>query len=475
MFTACEPDSLLRLHASFLMQTGSLVTRVIGLVVFKRGNLVMSCGFNVKSILVSFQHKFIFNTVAILLACVFATSPALANPKYAAIVIDGNTGKVLHSYNADAPRFPASLTKIMTLYVLFDYLKKGRLNNNTKFYVTPYAASRPPSKLGLKAGSYIRVRDAIGALVTKSANDVATTVAENIAGSEAKFARLMTRKARTLGMFNTVFKNASGLPHPAQKTTARDMAKLSMRVMNDFPRYAKHFKTRRYKYRGRPFKNHNRLLFNYKGTEGIKTGYTRASGFNLTTSVRRGKKHLIAVVMGGRTAGRRDAEMRRLLSANFSRAVATSRKKPLMQRMAAIDPRAARNPVRYTSATPKKPTTTTSWKNTDNRKYAKKPSSLSAKSFGIGKYMGRGSGNGGYDIQIGAYEDRNIAVGKLSRTKTEAAPILDGHQPYIMRFEKNGIKYHRARFAGFSSRGGAVNACNRLKKKLKLSCIVMIP
>lgn len=409
-------------------------------------------------------------TMSLVISLVAVVSaPARANSKYAAIVIDGNTGEVLHSNRADAPRYPASLTKIMTLYILFDYLKKGRLSDRTKFYVTPHAAAQPPSKLGLKAGSYIRIRDIIGALVTKSANDAAAVVAENIAGSEAKFARLMTRKARSIGMLHTVFKNASGLPHKRQKTTARDMAKLSMRIMNDFPRYARFFKTRRYKYRGRSYRNHNGLLFSYRGTEGIKTGYTRASGFNLTSSVKRGNKHLIAVVMGGKTARSRNAQMRRLLNSYFPRAVAMKQKKPIAQRIARMDPANARATRRLASAT-----IATSWRKKRAAKPPQKPASLASRSFAIGKYTGRGE-RSGFDIQIGAYQDRNIAVGKLTSIRTRAASLLDGHQPYIMQFKKNGINYHRARFGGFSSRGMARDTCDSLKKKLKMNCIVMIP
>ena len=392
-------------------------------------------------------------------------SPASANSKYAAIVIDGNTGKVLHSSRADASRFPASLTKIMTLYILFDYLKKGRLSTDTKFYVTPHSSAQPPSKLGLKPGSYIKVKNIIGALVTKSANDVAATVAENIAGSEAKFARLMTRKARTIGMSNTTFKNASGLPNKYQVTTARDMAKLSVRIMNDFPRLAKAFKTRRFKYRGKGYRNHNGLLYSYKGTEGIKTGYTRASGFNLTSSVKRGRKHLIAVVMGGKSARSRNAEMRRLLNRNFPRAVAT-RKLPLRQRIASIDPRRANAPARYTAST--------AWTGRDAKKQVASKTSLRTKALGVGKYFGRDNSSA-YDIQVGSYQDRSIAVVKLAAIKTKASSVLNGHRPYIMHFEKNGVNYHRARFSGFDSRNRAKQACDQLKKRLNMACIPMTP
>ena len=428
----------------------------------------MSCGFFVNRLVTNTLGKTLTGLLALSILTGMATS-ASANSKYAAIVIDGNTGKVLHSYKADEARFPASLTKIMTLYILFDYLKKGRLTKNTKFYVTPHAAKQPPSKLGLKAGSHLKIKDVIGALVTKSANDVAATVAENIAGSEAKFARMMTKKARSMGMYDTTFKNASGLPHRKQKTTARDMAKLSMRIMNDFPRYSKSFKTRKFRYGRRAYRNHNGLLYSYKGTEGIKTGYTRASGFNLTSSVKRGKKHLIAVVMGGRSSRSRNAEMRRLLNKNFPRAIASSRKRSLSHRMALLDPKRASSAVRYTATT-----TASHWKNKQVKRIAVNKPSLAAKSYGIGKYTSRKSQTG-FDIQIGAYQDRDIAIRKLSLTETKAASVLDGHRPYIMQFQKNGNNYHRARFANFSSRSTASMACNHLKSNLNMKCIVMMP
>jgi len=395
------------------------------------------------------------------------SSAALANSKYAAIVIDANNGRVLYASHPDAPRYPASLTKVMTLYILFDYLKKGRLDGNTRFYVTPHAASRPPSKLGLKPGSYIKVRDIIGALVTKSANDAASVVAENIAGSEARFARIMTAQARRLGMMHTTYKNASGLPNRQHITTARDQALLAMRIMNDFPRYAKAFKTRYYRYHGRSLRNHNSLLFRYRGMEGIKTGYTRASGFNLTSSVRRGNKHLIAVVMGGRSAGRRNAAMASLLNRYLPRASSMRKKLPLAQRMAMASGRTGAAKAQYTAST------TSSWKGT-RKAPASRPSLLS-KSLAATQYDGASQMFGGYDIQIGAYEDRNEAVSKLTATRTRAASLLDGHQPYIMQFNKNGINYHRARFAGFNSRVAAASACNRLKKKYNTACIVMTP
>lgn len=236
-----------------------------------------------------------------------------ANPKYSGIVVDAKTGKTLYSYKADTLRYPASLTKIMTLYVLFEELEAGRFSLNSRLKITKTSAAKPPSKLGLKPGSTIRVKDAILALVTKSANDIAAAVAENIAGSEAAFARRMTATARRIGMKNTTFRNASGLPHSGQKTTARDMATLGRAIQERFPKYYGYFDTRVFTYNGRRYGNHNRLLGSVKGVDGIKTGYIRASGFNLVTSVKRDNREIVAVVMGGRTGASRNAQMKKLI------------------------------------------------------------------------------------------------------------------------------------------------------------------
>ncbi|MEM6849197.1 MAG: D-alanyl-D-alanine carboxypeptidase [Pseudomonadota bacterium] len=252
--------------------------------------------------------------------------PALANPKYAGFVMDANTGKTLYSDNADAKRFPASLTKIMTLYLVFDELKAGKLKLDTGMTVSKYAAQRPPSKLGLRIGSQLKVRDAIKALVTKSANDAATVVAEHIAGSETAFAKRMTAKARELGMSSTTFRNPHGLPNRYQVTTARDMARLGLAIQRDHPEYYGVFQTRSFRFGKKTFRNHNRLLGRVKGVDGIKTGYIRASGFNLTTSVRRNGRHIVAVVMGGRTGKSRNAHMTDLVGRYLPKA---SRGEPL--------------------------------------------------------------------------------------------------------------------------------------------------
>ena len=238
---------------------------------------------------------------------------AAYQPPYAAIVVDANSGRVLHATNPDNQRHPASITKIMTLYLLFEQIETGKLRLDSSLPVSAYASSQAPSKLGLKAGQTIRVEDAIKALVTKSANDVAVVVAEAIGGGEDEFARLMTRKARALGMSQTVYANASGLPNDDQITTARDQALLGRAIQDRFPGYYRYFSTASFSYKGHAIRNHNNLLGRVAGVDGIKTGFIRASGFNLVASVRRGNRHLVSVVMGGSSAGSRDARMRDLI------------------------------------------------------------------------------------------------------------------------------------------------------------------
>jgi D-alanyl-D-alanine carboxypeptidase len=247
-----------------------------------------------------------------------ARAPAVKyEPAYASIVVDANTGAVLQAADADSPRHPASLTKIMTLYLLFERLESGKIKLNTPMEVSAHAASQAPSKLGLKPGDVIAVEPAIRAIVTKSANDVAVVVAEALAGSEPDFARMMTKKAREIGMANTTYRNASGLPDEEQITTARDMIALGRSIQERFPTYYKYFSTRSFEFRGHAMRNHNKLLGQVEGVDGIKTGYTNASGFNLITSAKRGGKHIVAAVFGGRTGSWRDNRMVGLIEKYF--------------------------------------------------------------------------------------------------------------------------------------------------------------
>ncbi|UPJ45296.1 D-alanyl-D-alanine carboxypeptidase [Bradyrhizobium sp. 40] len=246
-----------------------------------------------------------------------------SSPKFASIIVDGNSGSVLQATSPDGIRHPASLTKIMTLYLLFERLESGKLKLDTEMPVSQHAADQDPTKLNLRAGQTIRVEDAIKGLVTRSANDAAVVIAEAIGGDEDDFAQMMTRKARSLGMSRTVYRNANGLPNDEQVTTARDQATLGRAIQERFPRYYRYFATSTFNWRGQSIRNHNHLLGNVEGVDGIKTGYTRASGFNLVTSMRRGNRHLIGVVLGGRSGGSRDAIMRNLLAENLDKAATT--------------------------------------------------------------------------------------------------------------------------------------------------------
>lgn len=241
------------------------------------------------------------------------------NNKYAAFVMDAASGQVLYQSNADKPLHPASLTKIMTLLMVFEALNNGKLSLRDRVVISRHAATMPPSKLGLKPGSSIRVQDAIYAVVTKSANDISAALAEKVGGSESRFASLMNARAAELGMTQTHFVNASGLHHPRQKSSARDMAKLARFVINTYPDYYRYFSKKNFSYAGYNYHNHNRLMETYKGMDGMKTGYTNPSGFNLVASAVRGNRRVIGVVFGGRSAQSRNTHMASLLDQGFAK------------------------------------------------------------------------------------------------------------------------------------------------------------
>lgn len=262
-------------------------------------------------------HRF---AAALLVATLALTAAAFADTsRYAAIVIDDSTGKVLHQVNPDASRYPASLTKMMTLYLTFEALESKKLTLDQRMPVSARAAGMAPSRLGLRPGETLTVRQAILGLVTKSANDAASVLGETLGGSETNFAVLMTKRAHALGMSNTTFKNASGLPNPKQVTTARDMVTLARALRRDYPQYYSYFKTPEFTFKGVTHKNHNRLLAGFEGTDGLKTGFINASGFNLVASSVRDGRRLFGVVLGGQSAGWRDARMMSLFDQAYDR------------------------------------------------------------------------------------------------------------------------------------------------------------
>jgi D-alanyl-D-alanine carboxypeptidase len=258
------------------------------------------------------------------------------HPPYADIVVDDKSGLVLHQVDADQPRHPASLTKIMTLYLLFERLDNGQLKLDTPLQVSTHAALAHPVKLGLKTSQTIAVEDAIKGLVTRSANDAAVVIAEAIGGSEDEFAKLMTLKARALGMTSTTYMNASGLPADEQITTAHDQALLGRAIQQRFPIYYRYFATPSFHYKGTDIRNHNNLLGAVRGVDGIKTGYTEASGYNLVSSVRRDERHIVAVVLGGTSGAARDARMRQLIEDNIAQA-STQQSAPFIAELSGED------------------------------------------------------------------------------------------------------------------------------------------
>lgn len=364
----------------------------------------------------------VWGALALLALLLFPFAPAQA--KYASFVMDADSGEVLHEINADTRNYPASLTKMMTLYMLFDALDRGQLRENDRLKVSRRAASRPASRLGLKRGQTITVRDAILALVTKSANDVAVVVAEYLGrGKERTFARLMTKKAHAIGMKSTNFRNASGLYSRAQLSTARDMATLAMRLYKDYPHYYHFFATAKFDYQGKTYKNHNKLLKTYDGVDGIKTGYIRASGFNLVASAKRDGRRLIGVVFGGRNAKVRNAHMSRLLDKGF-------------EKMGVL----------VAQATPPK-------------------DRVQAKSKTKTKALGR------YGIQVGAFAKYSPAVAAAHKALANAPRYLaDGIVRVAPLSRKRKNPLYRARVVGISKRQ-AYRACRIIKKTKSAGCM----
>jgi D-alanyl-D-alanine carboxypeptidase len=273
------------------------------------------------------------------------------SPPFASIVVDGNSGSVLQAASPDALRHPASLTKVMTLYLLFERLEAGRLKLDSALKISEHASDQAPTKLGLKPGQTISVEDAIKGIVTKSANDAAVAVAENLGGDEDGFAKLMTQKAHALGMSHTIYVNASGLPDDDQVTTARDQTILGRAIQERFPHYYRYFSTESFVYHGEAMRNHNHLLGAVDGVDGIKTGFTRASGFNLLTSLHRDGRYLVAVVMGGPSASERDERMRELISAHIKEAAVRRTAPMIAEASERREEASARSPAARTDRT----------------------------------------------------------------------------------------------------------------------------
>lgn len=437
-----------------------------------------------------------------------ANASEAATPKYAAVVVDVNTGKTMFSASADAPRYPASLTKMMTLYMLFEGLKSGKFTKSTRIPISRHAASQAPSKLGVKAGQSITVETAIFALVTKSANDAAAASGEFMGGTEARFAQIMTAKARNLGMSRTTFRNASGLPNPSQLTTARDMATLGIALRQNFPQYYAYFSTRSFTYGRSRLGNHNKLLGRVAGVDGIKTGYTRASGFNLVTSVKQGNRLVVAVVMGGKTGRARDQHMAALVKKYAPKASNSRRsetffakligkqkpvpvpvKAPVIEQEVAMEDSAAEESVNDAQVEEFAAAETVAIP--AERKAApaepqvlaytapapvKRPKALVAAeqeaAAPVDPITTASNDPKGWVIQIAAADSKSGAHKLLSDAKFKAGKALSSAEPFTQEVEKGASKLYRARFSGFETKTAAWNACAALKKQ-KISCFAL--
>jgi len=411
------------------------------------------------------------------------SSSWVANPavtaKDAYLIVDATSGRELAADHADDLRHPASLTKLMTIYLTFSALDSGRLSLGDGLPVSVNALNAPPTKMGMTPGGTVNVRDATMALVTRSANDAAVLLAEGLAGSEEAFARVMTQKARQLGMSSTVFRNASGLPNSEQVTTARDLAKLANALMRDYPHYYAIFSAQSYSYRGRVLTNHNRMLGNYDGADGLKTGYTNASGFNLVMSAVRDNRRLIGVVMGGTSAAQRDRTMAALMDRGFTLASAmqlspwTSVRKPPSARYTAaqFDPGASfaeayRPPAapskqvspKYAGFVPPAPATPAT---------PAAPAAFAAVPPAAPSVSSDMPALGSWVIQVGSFSEPQAAQAAPERA-TAALPDARSASAIVDEVQMANRVFHRARLINLSQ-NQAVEGCKRLEKR-KVYC-----
>ncbi|MET0273437.1 MAG: D-alanyl-D-alanine carboxypeptidase [Phenylobacterium sp.] len=392
---------------------------------------------------------------------------SVSQTKYAAIVVDAKSGEVLYAKRADSPRYPASITKVMTLYLTFEALAAGKLDLDDRVLISPRAAAQSPTKLGVPAGQTISVSEAMQAMAIKSANDVAVAMAEKLGGTESRFAALMTLRARELGMENTHFVNASGLPDSRQLTSARDIAILSRAVMRDYPQYYRLFSQTQFTFRGQTMRNHNGLLHRMPGVDGLKTGFTNASGFNLAVSAVRDNRRLIAVVMGGPTTAARDQNAESLLLTGFDVMTRRARGERITVAQNFFEPELTGPVIRagveqgdqdgrivLASAQPNprasKIDIVEPKKKADAQKDAKKPAE---------KWV----------VQVGAFKARSDAKEQIALIEKRFGKQVDGARPTT---EKASGKF-AARFAGLSERE-AKDACKAIKAK-KLACMVIQP
>lgn len=408
--------------------------------------------------------------VAAILAAIAGLLALTAGPAragYASLVVNADTGEVLHAANSRARLYPASLTKMMTLYMTFEALDEGRLTMEERLYVSERAEGMTPTELGLRAGETITVRDAILGVVTKSANDAAVVLAEALARSEFRFAVKMTQKARQLGMRRTRFRNASGLPNRHQITTARDMARLADALIDNFPHYYGFFARETYRYDGHVYHNHNNLLDSYAGADGLKTGYTRDAGFNLVASVKRHGHRLIGVVMGGQSERSRDQHMMTLLD----RAFAEVRERQSIQVVGPPAEKPARS-VRLADATGGEQGAPTTQGDADAQGLPTPPArGRPAAVEREGETFAHLEG--AWAVQVGAYSRARPARLAAMRAAEQVPTLLTGTDVAVTRIDGTSGGIYRARLRGLA-RPRAMQAC-RLLEAVDRSCLVIKP
>jgi D-alanyl-D-alanine carboxypeptidase len=466
----------------------------------------------------------LFRALAVVaLGLAILAQPAAAKVPFSAIAVDARNGRVLYASDADGRRHPASLTKMMTLYLLFQELEAGRIKLDSPIRISARAAGMSPSKLGVKPGTTISVDAAIRAIVIISANDVAAAVGENLGGSEAEFAKRMTKVAHSLGMSRTTFRNASGLPNPSQWTTARDMATLGLRLQRDFPQYYPYFAINSFTYGGRTTNTHNRLLGKYEGTDGIKTGYIATSGFNLTTSAARDGRRLVGVVMGAKSGASRNAYMMSMLDKVFPKAragktivaQAGSSKGAVTVEAAAVPKPVAKpatpapDPTEVASIDPADQATAGGDQGEDVENAVQTDPSSSGKTiesviaateepkviegkiggklpdklpFAVKKEAKQSDVDGqvvaslsepGWNIQIGTYVNKSDAVNRLEKLRATGPTQLKDKPAFTVTVQKGSDTIYRARFAGLTEKE-AREACRQIVAR-SLACYVVGP
>jgi len=388
-----------------------------------------------------------FVTICFIAALSVAVQTSARAAGYSAIVVDADTGRVLHAQDADAPRYPASLTKMMTLYMTFDALKDGRLKMSQRLPISAHAAAQPYG-IDLRAGQTITVHDAILAAITKSANNAAVVLGEAMGGSETKFAAMMTQRARQLGMASTTFKNASGLPNSGQKSTARDMAKLGIALVKNHKDYYTYFSTAQFEWKDAVIPNHNHILTRYEGADGIKTGYIAASGFNLVASAKRDGRRIVAAVFGGSSVKARDNRMIQLLDIGFARIDDNA---PIMAEKKG-DGDKGFGLIASAEAAPAHPKKARSVAIADS-----KPAVVADNAAGE------------WAVQLGAFRRPAAAEKLLSRVRGK----LPAAEPLVEPIDAGKATLYRARMTGLTE-ADARNACQRLKRE-KVNCSVVSP